>query len=136
VTAALLLDSEALSRLLREDSELHARVQAARHHDAPVYTSAMTVIEAAGPQVHPARVSFVLSRLRVEPVIAQDAAWAHRILTRAGLHGHKYAIDAALSALALRLPVTNAALLTSDPADFPPLLGEEGMRKVRIIPLT
>ncbi|OIV36497.1 hypothetical protein BIV57_15975 [Mangrovactinospora gilvigrisea] len=131
----LLLDSEALSRLLRDERAMTARIAAARRADAAVCTSAMTVVEAAGPRIHPSRVSFVLSRLRVEPVLPEDGRWAHTVLTRAGLHGHKYAIAAVLAALAVRLSHGNVTLLTSDPEDLTVLLGDGVGARVRVVGL-
>ncbi|MFC4377174.1 hypothetical protein ACFO5K_24110 [Nocardia halotolerans] len=46
---------------------------------------------------------------------------ARGLLTAAGLHGHKYAIDADLAAVACRLPGP-VVLYTSDAADLSRLL--------------
>ncbi|OIV38725.1 hypothetical protein BIV57_04375 [Mangrovactinospora gilvigrisea] len=135
MSQAVLLDSEGLSRYLRGTGDLAARIAAARRHDAEVYTCAMTVLEAAGPKVAAARVGWALSQIVIEPVTEADARAAHRMLTAAGLHGHKYAIDAVLVALALRLPVSRVVLLTSDPEDLTVLLGEDGGRRVSVVAL-
>jgi hypothetical protein len=58
----------------------------------------------------------------VEPVTEPIARRATAILAEAGLHGHRHAIDAMLSATALAAagPVT---VLTSDPEDIATLCG-------------
>jgi hypothetical protein len=47
---------------------------------------------------------WALSRIVVEPVSEAVAQSAAALLTDAGLHGHRYAIDAMLSATALAGP--------------------------------
>jgi predicted nucleic acid-binding protein len=76
------------------------------------------------------RLNWALSRVKVEPVTEQAAKAAAELLKGAGLHGHKYAIDATVAEVALRQqkPV---ALLTSDSDDMTKLCGDQ----VRIIPL-
>jgi hypothetical protein len=49
----------------------------------------------------------------VEAVTEQAARSAVKLLEEAGLHGHKYAIDATVAELALRRPGP-VAMLTSD----------------------
>lgn len=63
-----------------------------------------------------------LSRLVVEPVTEPIARHAAALLADAGLHGHTYAINAMLSAIALATPVL-VAILTSDPEDLTVLCG-------------
>jgi predicted nucleic acid-binding protein len=53
----------------------------------------------------------------VEPVTESIARHAATLLADAGLHGHKYAIDAMLSATALAAPGP-VTVLTSDPEDL------------------
>nr|WP_051940106.1 PIN domain-containing protein [Phaeacidiphilus oryzae] len=114
---ALILDSEALSLLLRDDRAMVARIKAARQERVPVLVSAMTIIEADDHKIHPARAAYVLSRLQIVPVDADMASHATRLLRAAGLHGHKYAIDAAVTALALAQR-GDATVLTSDVEDI------------------
>jgi predicted nucleic acid-binding protein len=65
-----------------------------------------------------------LSRLRIEPVTDEISLHAIDLLREAGLHGHKYAIDAVVAATALRAtkPIT---ILTSDTDDMRKLCGKQ-----------
>ena len=65
---------------------------------------------------------WTLSRLVVEPVTEPIARRAAAILAEAGLHGHRHAIDAMLSATALAAPGP-VTVLTSDPEDIAALCG-------------
>jgi predicted nucleic acid-binding protein len=77
-----------------------------------------------------ARLNWLLSRLKVEPVTEQTAKAAAKLLKDAGLHGHKYAIDATVAEAALRQPGP-VAILTSDTDDMRKLCGQ----RVKVIPL-
>lgn len=120
---SLLLDSEALSLLLRNDRKMAARVEASRQAGVPVLVSALTIVEAVHGKTDLARLKWVLSRLRVEPVSQEDSLTAVELLQDAGgLHRHKYAIDALVAALALRVPAP-VIVLTSDRDDWSKLCG-------------
>ncbi|MGX2994848.1 PIN domain-containing protein [Streptomyces sp. JNUCC 64] len=120
---SLVLDSEALSLLLRDDRGMAARIEASRQAGVPVLVSALTIVEAVQGRTDLARLKWVLSRLRVEPVSQEDSLTAVTLLRDAGgLHGHKYAIDALVAALALRAPAP-AIVLTSDRDDWAKLCG-------------
>ncbi|TXS27104.1 type II toxin-antitoxin system VapC family toxin [Streptomyces sp. gb1(2016)] len=115
---SLVLDSEALSLLLRNDRGMAARIEASRQAGVPVLVSALTIVEAAHGKTGLSRLKWVLSRLRVEPVSQEDSLTAVALLQDAGgLHGHKYAIDALVAALALRVPAP-VIVLTSDRDDW------------------
>ncbi|WP_411071483.1 DNA-binding protein [Streptomyces sp. cmx-4-25] len=118
----LLLDSEGLSELYLKDRKVLAFVQAATEEGVRVATTVMTRLEADHDRVHPARVQWVLSRIDVHPVTRAVSDEAARLLRDHRLHGHKYAIDAVLAAVAraARTPVT---VLTSDPEDLTALCG-------------
>ncbi|MFF3552859.1 type II toxin-antitoxin system VapC family toxin [Streptomyces tsukubensis] len=121
---SLLLDSEALSLLLRGDRKMVARMEASRQAGVTVLVSALTVVEAAYGKTDLAKLNWFLSRLRVEPVSTEDALAAVKLLRDAGgLHGHKYAIDALVAALALR-SAPPVVVLTSDRDDWSKLCGE------------
>ncbi|MFJ9878298.1 PIN domain-containing protein [[Kitasatospora] papulosa] len=121
---SMVLDSEALSLLLRNDRGMAARIEAARQVGVPVLVSALTIVEAVHSKTDLARLKWVLSRLRVEPVSQEDSLTAVALLQDAGgLHGHKYAIDALIAALALRVPAP-AIVLTSDRDDWSKLCGK------------
>ncbi|MFC7468257.1 DNA-binding protein [Actinomadura keratinilytica] len=122
MAGTLLLDSEGLSKLYRKDPTVLGFIQAARQESVRVATSTMTVVQADHERVHPARISWTLSRIDVHDVTREVADQATRLLRTHRLHGHKYAIDAVLAALAqsAALPAT---LLTSDPEDLSLLSG-------------
>lgn len=118
----LLLDCEGLSKLYRKDRSVVAFVQAAEEEGARVATSAMTTLEADYDRIHPARISWVLSRIDVHDVTKDVTARAAALLRGHGLHGHKYAIDAAFAAIARSSPGP-VTVLTSDPEDLLLLCG-------------
>lgn len=121
---SLVLDSEALSLLLRNDRGMAARIEASRQAGIPVLVSALTIVEAVHGKTDLGRLKWVLSRLRVEPVSQEDSLAAVALLQDAGgLHGHKYAIDALVAALALRIPAP-VIVLTSDRDDWSKLCGQ------------
>ncbi|MFJ8248702.1 PIN domain-containing protein [Streptomyces sp. NPDC094466] len=120
---SLVLDSEALSLLLRNDRGMAARIEASRQAGVPALVSALTIVEAVHGKTDLARLKWVLSRLWVEPVSQEDSLTAVELLQDAGgLHGHKYAIDALVAALALRVPAP-VIVLTSDRDDWSKLCG-------------
>jgi predicted nucleic acid-binding protein len=120
---ALVLDSEPLSLLLRNDRRMAARIEASRQAGVPVLVSALTIVEAVQGKTDLARLKWMLSRLLVEPVSQEDSLTAVALLRDAGgLHGHKYAIDALVAALALRVPAP-VIVLTSDRDDWSKLCG-------------
>jgi len=119
----VVLDSQALSLLLGNDRRMVARIEASRRAGVPVLVSALTVVEAVHGKTDVARLNWVLSRLQVEPVSQADSMAAVRLLLDAGdLHGHKYAIDALVAAMALRVPAP-VLVLTSDRDDWSKLCG-------------
>ncbi|MGW6423932.1 DNA-binding protein [Nocardia sp. NPDC055053] len=86
--------------------------------------SALTIVEAVSGKTDINRLNWVLSRLRVEEVTQADSLDAVRLLRDAGgLHGHKYAIDSLVAAMALRSP-GRAVVLTSDRDDWERLCGD------------
>ncbi|MGW1658713.1 DNA-binding protein [Streptomyces atratus] len=124
----LVLDSEGLSKLLSDDERAVALVAEARSRGMEVVISALTIIEAVHARTNKARLAWVLSGLRTVPVGDEEAKAASALLMAAGLHGHKYAIDAAVAEAALRQqrPVV---ILTSDVEDMNKLCGD----RVRLV---
>ncbi|MCQ4045382.1 PIN domain-containing protein [Streptantibioticus rubrisoli] len=126
----LVLDSEGLAKAVLRDRTVTGWLALARADDLRVITSAATLVEVVHPRINRPALEWTLSRLVVEPVtepIARDAA---ALLADAGLHGHKYAIDAMLSATALAAPGP-VTILTSDPEDLTALCsGHATMIKV------
>lgn len=119
----LALDCEGLAKAVRHDRELTAWLAAARAADERVITSAATLVEVTHPRINRSAFDWVTSRLSVEPVTADVARQAAALLAQAGLHGHKYAIDAMLAATALAAP-RPTTVLTSDPDDIAMLCGQ------------
>jgi predicted nucleic acid-binding protein len=92
--------------------------------ESDIVVSANTIIEVSHPKLHIARLSWVLSRVKVEPVTAQTAKASAKLLKEAKLHGHKYAIDATVAEAALRQP-RPVAMLTSEVDDMAKLCGDQ-----------
>jgi len=124
----LVLDSEGLSKLLADDEQVLALTVEARSRGMEAVISALTIIEAVHARTHKARLNWVLSGLRVVPVGEEEARAASKLLMDAGLHGHEYAIDAAVAEAALRQhrPVV---MLTSGIDDMVKLCGD----RVRLV---
>ena len=124
----LVLDSAGLSKLLADDEQVVAMTVEARSRGMEAVISALTIIEAVHGRTHKARLNWVLSGLRVVPVSEEEARAASKLLMDAGLHGHKYAIDAVVAEAARRQhrPVV---MLTSDIDDMVKLCGD----RVRLV---
>ena len=119
----LVLDSEGLSKWCRADPKVTAYVRAAQDSDFRVIDSALTPIEANDMRGKNDRFRWHLSRLRIEPVTDEITFDAINHLRDAGLHGHKYAIDAVVAATALRA-TKPTVILTSDVDDMTKLCGK------------
>lgn len=118
----LVLDSEGLAKAVRHDRELTGWLALARADDLRVVTSAATLVEVVHPRLKRPALEWTLSRIVVEPVTEEIARRAIALLDDAGLHGHRHAIDAMLSATALASPAP-VTILTSDPEDLKALCG-------------
>ncbi|MGP3921272.1 type II toxin-antitoxin system VapC family toxin [Nonomuraea sp. 10N515B] len=118
----LVLDSEGLAKAVLRDRTVTAWLALARADDLRVITSAATLVEVVHPRVNRPALEWTLSRLVVEPVTEPIARQAATLLSDASLHGHKYAIDAMISATALAAPGP-VTVLTSDPDDLAALCG-------------
>ncbi|MET0418017.1 MAG: PIN domain-containing protein [Actinoplanes sp.] len=120
---SLVLDSQGFSGWLDRDRKVMRLLEQAERDGADLAMSAATIIEASHPGVDIARMSWLLSRVRVEPVTKESARRSAGLLKAAGLHGHKYAIDAMVAEVALRLPAP-VVVLTSDVGDMAKLCGQ------------
>ncbi|MDX2938258.1 type II toxin-antitoxin system VapC family toxin [Streptomyces ipomoeae] len=118
----LVLDSEGLAKAVLRDRTVTGWLALARTDDLRVITSAATLVEVVHPRINRPALEWTLSRLVVEPVTEPIARHASALLADIGLHGHKYAIDAMVSATALAAPAP-VTILTSDPEDLTPLCG-------------
>ncbi|TRV77755.1 PIN domain-containing protein [Streptomyces sp. 130] len=118
------LDSEALSRMVLRDRTMAVTLAKAHQSGVRVVTSAMTLVEAYHSKVRRSAWDWAMSRVVVEPVSRAMADDAIRLLAVAGLHGHKYAIDAALAAIANRQS-GRTVVFTSDRDDMEKLCGAQ-----------
>ncbi len=128
MTATLVLDSQGLSAWLARDRKAMAVLDAAQRGGTDVLISANTIVEVIHAKTDIERLTWALSRIKIEPVTLRSAKIAAALLTAAGLHGHKYAIDATVAEVALRQSGA-VAILTSDVDDMARLCG----RRVRLI---
>jgi hypothetical protein len=124
----VVLDSEGLSKWCAADQRVTAYIREAQDNDFRVVVSALTPIEAFDMRSKNERFRWHLSRLKIEPVTDEVSFRAIDLLREAGLHGHKYAVDAVVAATALR-SVKPAIILTSDADDMEKLCG----KRVRIV---
>ncbi|MHA6761486.1 PIN domain-containing protein [Streptacidiphilus sp. PAMC 29251] len=118
-----LLDSEGLSQAVLGNRAMGARLKDADRSGIRVMTTSMTLIEAYHGRVKKRAWAWTLSKIVVEPVTREVAGEAIELLETAGLHGHKYAIDAALAAVALRQR-GDVIVFTSDEEDMRLLCGD------------
>ncbi|MFH9801709.1 MULTISPECIES: type II toxin-antitoxin system VapC family toxin [Streptomyces] len=122
MSGTLVLDCEGLSRLVRRTPEITEWLTAAEAEDIRVVASSVTLVEARDPRVSQARFDYTVSRVNIIPPTEAVARHASKLLATAGLHGHKYALDALVAATALTSPAP-ATVLTSDPEDLLMLCG-------------
>lgn len=118
----LVLDSEGLAKAVLRDRTITRWLTLALADDMRVITSTATLVEVVHPQINVPALKWALSQVVVEPVTEEIALAATALLREAGLHGHKYAIDAMLAATALAAPGP-VTVLTSDPEDLTALCG-------------
>ena len=130
MSGTLVLDCEGLSKLVRRSPELTEWIAAAEAEDIRVAMSSVTLVEALDPRVSQAQFDYAVSRVNVVPPSESIARHASRILSEAGLHGHKYALDALVAATALASPAP-VTILTSDPEDLLMLCGS-GVTVVKV----
>ncbi|MFD8094128.1 PIN domain-containing protein [Streptomyces malaysiensis] len=126
----VVLDSQGLSAWVAQDRKVLAMFQVFHETGADLVVSANTIVEVSHSRVNLPRLHWALSRVKVEPVTEQAAEAAAELLKSAGLHGHKYAIDATVAEAALRQPPP-VAVLTSDTDDMAKLCDD----RVRLIGL-
>ncbi|WP_210744526.1 DNA-binding protein [Nocardia flavorosea] len=131
-----MFDSEALAKAVHGDREMAALIKTAPQLDTPIITSALTTVEAWNPRdtSRQALWSGALSRIRIVHTDDHVISAARNMLQEAGLHGHKYAIDAVLAAVAQRESARGAetTVFTSDVDDMNQLLARHPVRVERI----
>ncbi|KJY33401.1 MULTISPECIES: hypothetical protein [Streptomyces] len=119
----LVLDCEGLAKAVLRDRTVTRWLALASADDMQVITSSATLVEVVHPEINMPALKWTLSRVVVQPVTQAIAHRAGDLLRDAGLHGHKYAIDAMLAATALAAPGP-VTVLTSDPSDLIALCGK------------
>lgn len=124
----VVLDSQGLSAWIAQDRKILAVFQVLHSMGADFVIGANTIVEVSHGRVNMPRLQWALSRVKVEPVTEGAAKASAELLKAAGLHGHKYAIDATVAEVALRQPGP-VAVLTSDVDDMARLCGD----RVRLI---
>lgn len=124
----VVLDSQGVSAWIAQDRKILAIFQVFHTMGADFVIGANTVVEVSHARVNMPRLRWVLSRVKVEPVTEEAAKASAELLKAAGLHGHKYAIDATVAEMALRQPGP-VAILTSDLDDMTRLCGD----RIRLI---
>ena len=115
--ATLVLDCEGLSAWMTQDRKTAALFKAVLLCGGNLVVSANTIIEVSHAGIRLPRLNWALSQTKVESVTEHTARAAAKLLKEAGLHGHKYAIDATVAEAALRQPAP-VAILTSDADDM------------------
>ncbi|WP_406190568.1 DNA-binding protein [Streptomyces sp. NBC_01017] len=120
----VVLDSEGLSAWVAQDRKTLAMFQVFHEMGADLVVGANTIVESSHSRVNLPRLRWALSRVKVEPVTEGAAKAAAQLLKAAGLHGHKYAIDATVAEAALRQPGP-VAILTPDTDDMTRLCGSK-----------
>ena len=116
----LVLDSQGLSLYFEQDRIVLNMVRSALERGADRVISAATLLEAQHPGVKRARREYVLSQLKIQPLLVPWAREAAQLLADAGLSGHSHAM-VAVTALHQEPPVV---VLTSDPGDMGQLCGD------------
>jgi hypothetical protein len=120
------LDCEGLSQAALRHRPMIQILNKAHRARVPVLTSSTTLIEAYHHRISMAAWRWATSRIIVEPVTNDIANEAIALLKRTGLHGHRYAIDAALAAI-VRRQRGSVVVFTSDKDDMNRLCGEHAI---------
>ncbi|HEX3490976.1 MAG TPA: PIN domain-containing protein [Streptosporangiaceae bacterium] len=125
IGGTLILDCEGIAKLASGDSMTRIRFEAARRRSSQVITAAPTLAEVLRGTPRDAAMHRVLNRITVVPIDKRLGRAAGELLGRAGLSGHRHALDALLAVVALeqQRPIV---LLTSDPDDLSRLTHEPG----------
>ncbi|MFJ8213924.1 hypothetical protein [Streptomyces sp. NPDC096033] len=128
----MVLDSEALSKAARGDREVRGMIRRAPNREMRVVTSSLTTLEAWDPRagVRQETWKWFLSSVDIVHTDDEIIKTARSLLKEAGLHGHKYAIDAVLASIAVVASRQGhlVNVLTSDLDDMKRLLGHHRIR--------
>lgn len=127
--AALVLDSEGLSKAAAGDPRVVAWIARARELQLPLVVNAVTLTETIRGGGRDARVHLLTKNAHVDVVDASFATEAGRLLGRTR---RSDTVDALVATTAIRLnqPTT---ILTSDPRDIQALINEDPL--VLVVPI-
>jgi predicted nucleic acid-binding protein len=132
IGGTLVLDAQGLVKLAADDLRTMTRVKKAHAREAFVVTAATTLTEVLRGGARDAAVHRALGKVKVIDIDAAKARAAGELLGRAGLSGHRCALDAILATIALEQP-RPVVLLTSDTDDMVRLTEEpERPRRERV----
>jgi predicted nucleic acid-binding protein len=123
IGGTLVLDAEGLVKLSSGHPGASARAKSAYARGATVVTAATTLTEVLRGGPRDANIHRVLRKVKVIDIDAAQARLAGELLGRAGLSGHRCALDSLLATVALAQP-RPVMLLTSDPDDLTRLTEE------------
>lgn len=126
---AVVLDCQALSLALSKDRTFTAYLQSLKDDGRPFAISALTILEAHRGKTNMPALRHYLSGVCVLPVLPEDAQKGVELLGEK-MHGHKYAIDAAIAATAIRIKASR--VLTSDKDDMGKLLGDTAIKVIEV----
>lgn len=118
MSGALVLDSEGLAQAVQRGPEVQAWLTAAREADLPVITSAAVLVEVIHPGSTTQHWGGRCPGCGSSPLHRPSPSPLPPCCRTAGLHGHKYAIDAMLCATALAAQPGRVTILTSDVEDI------------------
>jgi predicted nucleic acid-binding protein len=119
----VVLDSEGLVKLSNGHPAVLSRAKRAYGRDAVVVTAATTLTEVLRGGPRDAPLHRVLRKIKVIAIDADQARAAGELLGRAGLSGHRCALDALVAVVALSQP-RPVVLVTSDTDDMTKLTEE------------
>ena len=123
IGATLVLDAEGLVKFASGHQLALSFARDVYDRSGQVVTAASTLTEVLRGGPRDAPLHRVLNRIEVVPIDRAHGRTAGELLGRAGLAGHRCALDALLASIALRQP-RPVVLLTSDPADLTKLTEE------------
>ncbi|MFF8506735.1 DNA-binding protein [Streptomyces sp. NPDC015492] len=121
---AVVLDNQALSLALEGDRTIRVHLQIAQDEQRPLAVSALTILEAHNGKTRQEALRHFLSGVHVVEVLPDDAYEGTKRMGERS-QGHKYAIDAAIAAMCIRIRAHR--ILTSDEDDMGRLLAGTGI---------
>lgn len=126
---AVVLDNGALSLALAKDRTVRTDLRIAQDEQRPIVISALTILEAHNGNARQEALRHFLSGGHVVEVLPEDAFKGTELMGERS-QGHKYAIDAAIAAMCIRIRAHR--ILTSDEDDMTRLLAGTGIEVARV----